>query len=179
MPIRQDPRAVFANALKELSLKKTIDAITVQEIADLSGYSRKNFYYYFQDKYDLAEWSFNYEGDLLIKKNIHESWSFILSLFLKDIKQYKKYYLDLFSDKNSFSMINTYCQFIIRAMTDYMLHKDHAAPVDNMEFFFTFVAYGNTRVVKDWLSKGCITAPEELAKKLVSAFPQALLLYFD
>lgn len=179
MPLRQDPRVVFAHALKELSLKKSLDRISVQEIATLSGYSRKNFYYYFQDKYALAEWSFNQEGALLIKENMHQSWSYILTLFLREISLYRKYYLDLFSDKNTFPMVSTYCQFINKAMAEYVLHKDHAAPIEDLEFYFTFVAYANTRMVKDWLGNGCIAAPEELAKKLVSAFPQALLVYFD
>lgn len=46
----------FANALKELMHDKPINKVSVSDIALRAGLSRKSFYNYFQDKYDLINW---------------------------------------------------------------------------------------------------------------------------
>ena len=49
-------RAIEAS-LKHLLLKKPLDKITINDIAEDCGISRMTFYYHFQDIYDLVEWS--------------------------------------------------------------------------------------------------------------------------
>lgn len=53
-----DSRTEFANALKRLIRLKTLEDISVGEIAAESGLSRQLFYKYFTDKYDLAFWCY-------------------------------------------------------------------------------------------------------------------------
>lgn len=48
---------MLAAALKELLARNTIDKITIGEITELAQVSRKTFYYYFRDVYDLLEWT--------------------------------------------------------------------------------------------------------------------------
>ena len=49
-------RALEAS-LKNLLLKKPLDKITINDIAEDCGISRMTFYYHFKDIYDLIEWS--------------------------------------------------------------------------------------------------------------------------
>ena len=49
-------RALEAS-LKNLLLKKPLDKITINDIADDCGINRMTFYYHFRDIYDLVEWS--------------------------------------------------------------------------------------------------------------------------
>ena len=46
----------LADALRQLLSDRSLDKITVQNIADAANVSRKTFYYHFQDVYDLLEW---------------------------------------------------------------------------------------------------------------------------
>ena len=46
-------RAIEAS-LKHLLLKKPLDKITINDIAEDCGISRMTFYYHFQDIYDLS-----------------------------------------------------------------------------------------------------------------------------
>ena len=48
-------RAISAS-LKRLLLTKSLNKITIQDIADDCGINRQTFYYHFQDIYDLVEW---------------------------------------------------------------------------------------------------------------------------
>ena len=45
----------LADALRQLLSDRSLDKITVQNIADAANVSRKTFYYHFQDVYDLLE----------------------------------------------------------------------------------------------------------------------------
>ena len=49
-------RALEAS-LKNLLLKKPLDKITINDIADDCGINRMTFYYHFRDIYDFVEWS--------------------------------------------------------------------------------------------------------------------------
>ena len=65
----------FNGALKTLLRKKSWEDITVTELANEVGVNRQTFYYYFQDMYDLMEWSINKEIFTAFEKNTdYENW---------------------------------------------------------------------------------------------------------
>ena len=48
----------LAEALKTLMAQKPFDKITIRDISELAGIRRQNFYYHFEDVYDLMRWMF-------------------------------------------------------------------------------------------------------------------------
>lgn len=52
-------KRAFTEALYELLKMNSLDRITVKSICDTCGFSKKTFYYYFKDKYDLAVYWYN------------------------------------------------------------------------------------------------------------------------
>ena len=52
----------LAAALKELIAQKPIDKITIHDITERCGIRRQNFYYHFEDVYDLMRWMFQEEA---------------------------------------------------------------------------------------------------------------------
>lgn len=48
----------LAEALKTLMAHKPFDKITIRDITELAGIRRQNFYYHFEDVYDLMRWMF-------------------------------------------------------------------------------------------------------------------------
>jgi len=68
----------FAGALKKLMRNLHVDRISVKDIVDVSGYSRKTFYNHFRDKEDLLVWIFNDDVlDLAQDYNLIDYYSFI------------------------------------------------------------------------------------------------------
>ena len=53
---RKTTKEILAASFQELAATKSIDKITIQEIADNCGYSPATFYRNFKDKYDLIAW---------------------------------------------------------------------------------------------------------------------------
>lgn len=62
MPDRDRNRAVLAESMKKLMRRTPFQKLSIQQICDEAGVSRRNFYRYFPDKYALL--GFIYERDL-------------------------------------------------------------------------------------------------------------------
>ena len=59
----------LAAALKELIAQKPIDKITIHDITERCGIRRQNFYYHFEDVYDLMRWMFLEEAMSLLRQH--------------------------------------------------------------------------------------------------------------
>jgi hypothetical protein len=58
----------LADAYLKLLSTQPLSCITIQNIVDSAGYSRKTFYYYFSDIYDLTDWVLNREIQNFLKR---------------------------------------------------------------------------------------------------------------
>ena len=56
----------LANAFKELSKKKPMNKITVNDLIKYCQLNRNTFYYHFEDIHDLINWMFNEEVKKII-----------------------------------------------------------------------------------------------------------------
>lgn len=54
-------KKLLGDSLKKLMAAKPIERISVQQICDQCGLHRKTFYYHFETKYDLLNWTFHYD----------------------------------------------------------------------------------------------------------------------
>lgn len=59
----------LAEALKTLMAQKPFDKITIRDISELAGIRRQNFYYHFEDVYDLMRWMFEEEAISLLRRH--------------------------------------------------------------------------------------------------------------
>ena len=53
----QITKRALATSLKNMLLKKPLNKITINDIANDCGINRMTFYYHFKDIYDLIEWT--------------------------------------------------------------------------------------------------------------------------
>lgn len=54
-------KLAISEAMKALMRTMPIEKITTKEILEKAGVSRRSFYRYFKDKYDLVEWIYDYD----------------------------------------------------------------------------------------------------------------------
>lgn len=62
-------KQALALALKELMAQRSIDKITIHDITERCGIRRQNFYYHFEDVYDLMRWMFQEEAVSLLQQH--------------------------------------------------------------------------------------------------------------
>lgn len=76
----------LANAFKELSKKKPMNKITVNDLIKYCQLNRNTFYYHFEDIHDLINWMFNEEVKKIIdnfdKSNYENFLNSVLDLSL-------------------------------------------------------------------------------------------------
>ena len=102
-----DSRNRFANTLKELAAKKTLEKITTEEIVKAAGVSRQTFYKFFSDKYDLAFWCYQRDMAPVIQEYTDVKISFheMNVRMLEMLQQEKNFYRNVFAHyevQNSF-----------------------------------------------------------------------------
>ncbi len=59
----------LAAALKEQMVHKPIDKIAIHDLTDRCGIRRQNFYYHFEDVYDLLRWLLQEEAVVLLRQH--------------------------------------------------------------------------------------------------------------
>ena len=62
-------KQALAEALKELMAQKPIDKITIHDLTDRCGIRRQNFYYHFENVYNLMRWMFQEEAVSLLRQH--------------------------------------------------------------------------------------------------------------
>ncbi len=85
-------KQLLANSLKKLLTKKTLDKITVTELAEDCKVNRQTFYYNFQDIYDLLDWTLEQERQQLLSSHTFgedtlKNWDILLD-YLKTNKTF-------------------------------------------------------------------------------------------
>ncbi len=60
-------KLALTNAFKELSKKKAMNKISVNDLIKYCNFNRNTFYYHFEDIYDLIDWIFNEEVKTIIE----------------------------------------------------------------------------------------------------------------
>jgi len=56
-----ETKRILADSLKELMKNKSLEKISIRELADTANVNRQTFYYHFEDIYDLLKWTFQQE----------------------------------------------------------------------------------------------------------------------
>ena len=68
-------KRALEQSLKNLLLKKPLNKITINDIAEDCGINRMTFYYHFKDIYDLVEWSCLEDAQKALKEKKTYLWT--------------------------------------------------------------------------------------------------------
>lgn len=63
----EQTKHALAAALKEMMAQKSMNRITIHDLTERCGIRRQNFYYHFEDVYDLMRWMFQQEALTLLE----------------------------------------------------------------------------------------------------------------
>lgn len=167
---REETKEKLVISFKDLSLKKPIQKITIQEIVEGAGVIRSTFYNHFQDKYQLLEWIFTEKvlspAEPLIQNNmLHEAVVLIFVNLLKDKEFYGRVYR--LEGQNSFESIVK--SGLYDMLLDFM-HKrcqQGKEPVHRLlskenlaEYYSQFLGF----IVIAWMRDGMEASPQEMGE---------------
>ena len=178
---KRTSKQIFAETLLDLSKRKTIDKITVQQIVEESGLSLQTFYNHFRDKADLILWIHKAIFDELLEKMGKNGYTY-RDLTLENIQFYmdhKDYMWNALNhthgqdDYRRASADNAYKVF--RA---YILkHHGLSELPEDIDFYLKIYCYAAPFIYAEWAFHMKNTSPEVFAVYAEEAMPGPLKKY--
>lgn len=148
-------KKLLSNTLAQLLLTKPIDKITVQNIIDTSGLSRKTFYYHFTDKQDLVCWTFEDETKDLWDTKLSNNRTITIDI-IRQMHAHKKFYLNVFNSTEQNSLKEYLYKICYQGYLNYCISclDGKTMPAWNLELIASYFTTAVIDTVIDWLQSG-------------------------
>ena len=159
----------LAAAAVSLLEERPLDKITVRDITDRCGLTRKTFYYHFQDIYDLVEWTCIEDTEKVLKENrTYDTWQegflAVFALAKKD-----KVFIDNIYRSVSLEMLEQYLYRLVYPLLKNVVdEKSKGFPVrdEDKEYIAHFYKYAFVGVLLDWVRHDMSESPESIVEKV-------------
>ena len=167
-------RYLFAQSIKDLMAKQSLDKMTVTDIVKHSGMTRQTFYRYFKDKYDLVNWYFEKLADKSFRQignssTLREGLINKFTFLLND----KMFFIQAFQSKDYNNIENYDYQCIFEFYQNIIRKKIGPIP-DDIMFLLEMYCHGSITMTVQWAVSGMKKTPEDMADLLIAALPPQL-----
>lgn len=173
--LQNKTKELFTQALEEELKTKPLNKIRVTTLAKKVGTSTQNFYYHFQDKYELVAWIFvNDFNTVFYQENDKFSEHEILAMMEK-INSHKAFYQKTLEDNSQ----NTIEEYIIQFNIDFSekLTKEYlsvSSLTTDQTLQIHYHVCATVGLLKEWIFDKLDISFAELAKFQYQKMPQFL-----
>lgn len=161
-------RALEAS-LKNLLLKKTVNKITIQDIAEDCGINRMTFYYHFKDIYDLIEWSCEEDARRAIEGNkTYDTWEQgFLNLFYA-VEENKPFIMNVYRYVSREQIEQYLYRVVFDLLIDVVEECSQGLNVrkNDKRFIADFYKYGFVGLMLEWIQHDMKQDPKEIVSQL-------------
>lgn len=157
-------RAIEAS-LKNLLLKKPLNKITINDIAEDCGISRMTFYYHFKDIYDLVEWSCVEDAAKALQgKKTYNTWQEgVLNIF-KAVLDNKTFIMNVYNSVSR-EQVERYLYKLTYDLLIGVVEEQSAGMTvrqEDKECIAHFYKYAFVGIMLDWIREGMKADPQEI-----------------
>ncbi len=157
-------KRALARTMKELMARESFSKISVGEICEVCGMSRKSFYYHFRDKHDLVNWIFDTEFIKVIQECGVDSGVSILNGMCQYFYEEKSFYRSALEIEGQNSFRDHFTEVITPLM--YSIAQELFSDQEDEEFFTVFFSDAFLASIVRWLTKGTPMSAEEYVTRL-------------
>lgn len=179
---RKTTEELLAESLLELAAKKAVDKITVREIASNTGVTTATFYNYFQDKFELIFWIYDYQvADILLDFEAGEvTWEETLQAFVRLLQEDATFYRNALQNTHGQdSLLVNASRQMVKSLTAY-LEKEFPQEVDEeLRFELRFYLSGCAHATFGWLFTHSVQSVEQLVAYFLNVMPLRLKSYLQ
>jgi len=163
---------LIANSIMNLMLTKSIDDISIQDIADNCGITRQTFYNHFKDKYDLVDWIYKTEAvDYISLIGKDCSWYDAVINKLNIIQRNPSFYRKIYRQQ---WFLDSFYKITKQLYLD-VIRKNHTDGINkDLEFMVEFYCYACVKKTSTWVTNGLKESPEELVKSFITCIPDEM-----
>jgi probable dihydroxyacetone kinase regulator len=161
-------QAAIANSMKQLMKIKPFNDISVSDIINNCGISRKTFYYHFKDKYDVVNWIFNTDVvDSILESTTLDNWaegSLKLCRYIYDNREFYTNAINV-AGQNSFTeYLNNLTRLQVEKLSMQACGK-YTVDKDDKEFMIDFFYNAFIGVFTTWINSGMKDTPEVIVRR--------------
>jgi probable dihydroxyacetone kinase regulator len=168
MPTCTITKKALAAAMKELMVQMDFAKISVGDICEKCGMSRKSFYYHFRDKYDLVNWIFYTEFIERVGLNAVSDGRELLAGICEYFYENRAFYINAFHVEGQ----NSFTEFFAETLHPFMLAyvNERIGEQEHRDFFCTFYTDALRVAITQWLREGTRIPPQTFSQLLEQAF---------
>ncbi len=152
-------KAALSGALKRLLQTKTLDDITIGELTQATGVSRKTFYYHFQDIYGLLAGTISEDARMMLAElDLEKPWEDELSRIIDHLDANRALILNAYHSV-SHTVVERELTALFQPMIDYLLAHEpgyEKMPRDDAEFLRTLYTCGVVGIALHWIDQGML-----------------------
>jgi AcrR family transcriptional regulator len=165
-----DVKASIICGLRTLLAHKPFLKVTVSDICQYAGISRKTFYKYFEDKGDLVE-SMVYDDligpTLLVQKvlpvqNIKTMTTLMLERTYQGYRDNKAIYENLLNGLGEIGLLKVLMNVIWSYTKE--LYETYELPSEERDFASYCLAAAQSMIQLRYIQDGCLTSPQKMAR---------------
>ena len=172
----QFTKRALEDSLKHLLLKKPLNKITINDIAEDCGINRMTFYYHFKDIYDLVEWVCLEDAKRALDgKSSYDTWQQGFVRIFRAVQENKPFVMNVYRCVNREQV-----EHYLTPLTDDLLmgvidelSADMVVREEDKAFIARVYSYAFVGLMLDWIKDDMRSDPE----KLVARF--ALVIHDD
>ena len=174
----QFTKRALEDSLKHLLLKKPLNKITINDIAEDCGINRMTFYYHFKDIYDLVEWSCLEDAQRALDgKSTYETWQEGFVQIFRAVQQNKAFVMNVYRCVSR-EQVERY----LTPLTDNLLmgvinelSRDMVVRDEDKAFIARVYSYAFVGLMLDWIKDDMRADPEPLVERFALAIQDDLL----
>ncbi len=159
----------MAASLKKLMAKKSLQKITIQELADDCGINRYTFYYHFQDIYDLLSWTLQQDAAALFYRSESSlTWVDRLRVFLHNIRENAPVYKCVLNSLAYETLRTMFSQEASQLVEAYLLDEKGNSQISGQYFSFLrdFYTSAFSGLLLEWIRRDLDLSEETIINYL-------------
>lgn len=150
----QATKRALEASLKNLLLRKPLNKITINDIAEDCGISRMTFYYHFKDIYDLVEWACAEDAAQALEgKKTYDTWQEGFLNIFHAVQANKPFIMNVFQSVSRERIEQYLNPLIHKLILDVVEEKsaDMAVSELDRQFIASFYKYAFVGVMLEWI----------------------------
>jgi probable dihydroxyacetone kinase regulator len=165
----QTTKRALEASLKNLLLKKPLDKITINDIAEDCGINRMTFYYHFKDIYDLVEWSCVEDASkALAGKKTYDTWQQGFLQIFEMVLDNRPFIMNVYHSVSREHVENYLYKLTYDLMIGVVEEKSAGMQVrqEDKEFIADFYKFAFVGLMLDWIRKDMKEDPKLIVDRL-------------
>ena len=156
-------------ALKKELLMKSLDKITINELAEDCGISRMAFYYHFKDIYDLVEWACIEDASRALQgKKTYDTWQEGLLQIFEAVLENKPFIMNVYRNVDRERIENYLFKLTYDLIVGVVEEKSKGLNIteEDKKFIADFYKYGFVGIMLEWIREGMKENIEDLVRMM-------------